>query len=188
MAETLLAVAALLLLALAALPVYAATRPDRFRIERRAVIAAPPAAIFPHINDFRAWAAWSPWEGKDPAMRRQYGEPSAGPGATYAWAGNRLVGVGRMEIADSVPPSRVVIRLSFLKPFKAENIAEFTLTPQGAGTEVTWAMHGPSPYLSKVMGVVCNFDRMVGRDFETGLGNLRRVVEGTTPRGNEPYG
>ncbi len=178
MAEALLAVAALVVLALAALLVFAATRPDSFRIERKALIAAPPEAIFPQINSFRAWTAWSPWEGKDPAMRRQYGERTAGVDASYAWAGNRLVGVGRMEIVESVPPSRVVIRLTFLKPFKAVNMAEFTLTPQGAGTEVTWAMHGASPYLSKVMGVVVNMDRMVGRDFETGLANLKRVVEG----------
>ena len=182
MAEALIAVAALVALALAGLLVYAATRPDRFLIERPAVIAAPPAAIFPLISDFRAWAAWSPWEGKDPALRRQYGEPAAGLGATYAWAGNGKVGVGRMEIVESAPPSRIAIRLTFLKPFKAENMAEFTLTPQGAGTEVAWAMHGPSPYLSKLMGVVCNMDRMVGREFETGLGNLKGVVEGENTR------
>ncbi|MGE4220175.1 MAG: SRPBCC family protein [Alphaproteobacteria bacterium] len=178
MAEALIAVAGLGALALAALLAYAATRPDSFRIERRAFIAAPPEAIFPHINGFRTWAAWSPWEGKDPAMRREYGTRTAGVDASYAWAGNRLVGEGRMEIVESVPPTRIVIRLTFLKPFKARNTAEFTLTPQPGGTEVTWAMHGPSPYLSKLMGVVCNMDRMVGKEFETGLGNLKRVVEG----------
>jgi hypothetical protein len=45
--------------------IVAATRPDRFRIERSIVIAAPPERVSPLIDDFRRRKAWSPWEGID---------------------------------------------------------------------------------------------------------------------------
>jgi uncharacterized protein YndB with AHSA1/START domain len=82
-----------------------------------------------------------------------------------------------METLESVPPSKVVIKLDFMKPFEAHNTAEFTLTPAGDGTTVTWAMYGPQPYVSKVMGTVFNMDKMIGRDFETGLANLKVLAE-----------
>lgn len=158
--------------------VYAATRPDSFRIERSAHIQAPPEKVFAAINDFRRWAAWSPWENIDPALKRTFGGAAAGKGAAYAWEGNRNVGSGRMEIGESTPSSKIVIKLDFLKPFEAHNIAEFTLVPgaQG-GTALTWAMYGPSPYVSKLMGIFMSMDRMVGAQFEQGLANLKSISE-----------
>src|ERR1044072_3669221 len=52
---------------------YAATRPDDFRVQRSAVIKAPPEKIFPFINDFKQWGAWSPYEKIHPAVTRSYG-------------------------------------------------------------------------------------------------------------------
>lgn len=168
----------LVLLALIALVlVYAATRPDTFRVERTARIAAPAAKIFPLINDFHRWGEWSPYEKLDPAMKRSFGGAPAGQGATYAWEGNDKAGAGRMEIAESTPPSKVAIKLDFIKPFEGHNIAEFTLAPQGEATQVTWAMHGPSPYVAKLMGIFFDMDQMIGKDFETGLANLKTATE-----------
>ena len=169
--------AAVLVVVVAALLVYAATRPDSFRIERSAVIKAPPEKIFALINDLHQWTAWSPWEGIDPALKRSYSGAPSGKGAAYAWEGNNKVGSGRMEILESVPDSRIAIKLDFLKPFEAHNMAEFTLAPAGGGTTVTWAMSGPSPYVSKVMGLVFNMDKMVGGQFEQGLANLKAKTE-----------
>jgi len=169
--------AAVLVVVVAALLVYAATRPDSFRIERSAVIKAPPEKIFALINDLHQWTAWSPWEGIDPALKRSYSGAPSGKGAAYAWEGNNKVGSGRMEILESVPASRIAIKLDFLKPFEAHNTAEFTLAPAGGGTTITWAMSGPSPYVSKVMGLVFNMDKMVGGQFEQGLANLKAKTE-----------
>jgi len=161
-----------------ALLAYAATRPDTFRVERVATIKAPPEKVFALINDLRRWESWSPWEKKDPAMRRSFGgDATSGRGAAYAWEGNSDVGQGRMEIAESVAPSRVRIRLDFVKPFEAHNLVEFTLEPGGDSTNVTWAMHGPNAYLAKVMQVFFSMDKMVGKDFETGLANLKALAE-----------
>ena len=170
-------IAGVIVIAIAAVLLYAATLPDTFRIERTATIAAPPERVFLHVNDFHRWTAWSPWEKKDPAMQRTHSGAPAGQGAVYAWDGNQKVGQGRMEITESTQPSRVRIQLDFLKPFEARNTAEFTFAPAGDGTQVTWAMYGPTPYLSKVMQVFMSMDRMVGPDFEAGLANLKQVVE-----------
>ena len=163
---------------IAALLGYAATRPDTFRVEREATIKAPPEKIFALINDLRRWDSWSPWEKKDPAMRRTFsGDATSGKGAAYAWEGNSDVGQGRMEIAESVPRSRVRIKLDFVKPFEAHNIVDFTLEPKGDATSVTWAIYGPSPYISKLIGIFLSMDSMIGKDFEAGLAGLKAVAE-----------
>jgi carbon monoxide dehydrogenase subunit G len=156
---------------------FAATRPDSFSVRRAASIQASPEKIFPLINDFSRWSAWSPYEKKDPAMKRSFSGPAAGKGAVYAWEGNGDVGQGRMEIADAVAPSRVTLKLDFVKPFEAHNRVDFTLEPKGGATEVTWAMDGPMPFISKVVTLFVDMDRMVGGDFEAGLANLKAIAE-----------
>ena len=157
--------------------IFAATKPDTFHVRRATSIKAPPEKVFALINDFKRWEAWSPWEKKDPAMKRTFGAATSGKGAVYAWEGNSDVGKGRMEIAESSPPSKVTIKLDFVKPFEAHNIVEFMLDAKGESTNVTWAMHGPLPYLAKVMHLFFNMDNMVGKDFEGGLANLKSVAE-----------
>jgi len=158
--------------------VYAATRPDSFRIERATHIQAPPEKVFTLIDDFHRWTAWSPWENIDPALKRTYGGPAAGKGATYAWEGNRNIGSGRMEIVASEMHSKILIKLDFITPFEGHNIVEFTLVPAAqGGTELTWAMYGPSPYISKLMGIFMSMDRMIGGQFEQGLANLKKSSE-----------
>lgn len=163
--------------AVVAVLVYASTRPDTFRVQRTATIQAPPEKIYAQLADFQRWPAWSPWEKKDPAMKRTVSAPPSGKGATYAWEGNQDVGVGRMEIVEAQEAKRLGIRLDFVKPFEAHNAVDFTLQPKGGATEVTWAMYGPANFTSKLIGVFIDMDAMVGRDFESGLANLKAVAE-----------
>ena len=156
---------------------FAAARPDSFRVERATNIKAPPEKIFALVDDLRSHGRWSPWEKKDPAMKRTYSGAASGVGAIYEWEGNKNIGKGRMEIAAVSPPSKIIFKLDFIKPFEAHNIAEFTLDERGDATNVTWAIYGPSPLLSKVMGLFCNMDKMIGREFETGLANLKTIAE-----------
>jgi len=157
--------------------IYAATKPDAFRIERAASIQAPPDRVFALINDFPSWRSWSPWEKMDPNLKRTYSGSANGKGAVYEWEGNKKVGQGRMEISESSPLSRIVIRLDFIKPFSANNTAEFTLDGRGDATTVTWAMTGRQPFLFKVMKVFIDMDRMIGKDFEAGLANMKAQAE-----------
>jgi uncharacterized protein YndB with AHSA1/START domain len=178
MPEILAITAVVLTIAIAIVLILAATKPDTFSVQRAAVVKAPPENIFPLINDFHQWASWSPWENKDPGMKRTFSGTASGRGAVYAWDGNKNVGSGRMEILDASSPSKIVIKLDFFKPFEAHNTAEFTMLPQGdATTNVNWVMRGPATFMSKVMQVFMNIDSMVGKDFETGLSNLKKLTE-----------
>ncbi len=177
MFEVIAVIAVLLALAIAAVLILAARKPDTFQVRRAASIHAPPEKIFPLISDFHQWRAWSPYEDRDPDLQRSFSGAASGKGAIYEWNGNRQVGSGRMEILDAPQPVKVVIKLDFLKPFEAHNTAEFTLLPQGDTTNVTWLMHGPAPFMAKLMHVFINMDNMVGKDFATGLANLKRIAE-----------
>jgi hypothetical protein len=174
-----MSILALILWALLALVVLAlvtaATRPDHFRVERSRVLPAAPAAVLAQLQDFRCWAAWSPWEAIDPSMQRSYSGASSGPGAVYDWTGTGKAGAGRMEIV-AASTEQVLIRIDFFKPFRAHNTVAFTLLPQDGTTQLNWAMYGPSPFVSKLMGLVFNMDRMIGRDFDKGLAQLQTVL------------
>ena len=164
------------LAALIVLLLYAATRPDQFRVERSLRIEAPPERVFALIEDLKGFNTWNPYVRKDPAMKQRYGDVTRGPGAFYAWE-SKEVGVGSMKITEVQAPTRVTIALDFEQPFTAHNTAEFTLSPDGGATQVTWAMHGPANFMSKLMGVFFDMDRMVGTDFEAGLVNLKTAAE-----------
>jgi uncharacterized protein YndB with AHSA1/START domain len=168
----------LIVVPLAAILIFATTKPDTFRIQRATSIKAPPDKIFPLIADFHGWGAWSPYEKLDPAMKRTFSGAANGKGAVYEWESDGKAGKGRMEITDAPAPSKVAIKLDFFKPFETHNIAEFTLEPKGGATDVTWAMYGPNLYIAKVMSIFFNMDRMIGKDFETGLANLKARTEG----------
>ena len=177
MFEIIAVIAVVLAIAIAAVLILAAIRPDRFSVQRATTVNAPAEKIFPLISDFHQWAGWSPYEHKDPAMKRTYSGAASGKGAVYAWDGNRNVGSGRMEILDASAPAKIVIKLDFFTPFEGHNTAEFTMLPQGDGTNLTWLMYGPAPFMAKIMHVFMNIDDMVGKDFEIGLANLKRLTE-----------
>ena len=177
MLKTLAVIAVVAAVIVAGILIYATTKPDSFTVKRSASIKAPPDRLFALISDFHGWGAWSPYEKKDPDMKRTFGGAALGKGAIYQWDGNKNVGSGSMEIIETTPPSKIVIKLDFLKPFEGHNTAEFTMLPQGDATNVTWLMHGPLPFMGKIMHVFINMDRMIGKDFEVGLANLKRLTE-----------
>jgi hypothetical protein len=164
MFEIIAVIAVVLAVAIAIVLILAAIKPDGFSVRRTTIVKAPPEKVFPWINDFHQWKSWSPYENRDPAMN---------------------VGSGRMEILDTSVPAKIVIKLDFFTPFEGHNTAEFTMLPQGDAitattnvtTNVTWLMHGPAPFMSKLMQVFMNLDNMIGRDFETGLANLKKLAE-----------
>jgi hypothetical protein len=154
----------------------AMTKPDEFRVQRSITINAPQQAVFALVNDYRQWAAWSPWENKDPGMKRTYSDPASGKGARYAWDGNGEVGKGSMLITEATP-SRVALNLDFEKPFEGHNKVVFAMESKGLTTDVTWSMEGPSPFITKVIQVFCNMDAMIGAEFEKGLAAMKAAAE-----------
>lgn len=170
-------IAAIFVLSVLAVLIYAATKPDTFHVQRATRIKATPEKIFPFINDLHAWLGWSPYEQKDPDLKRSFSGSRQGPGAVYAWDGNREIGQGSMTITETSPPSRLTIQLDFIRPFEGSNIVEFSLEPEGEDTKVTWAMHGASPYIAKLMSIFFSMDKMIGQDFEAGLASLKIIAE-----------
>ncbi len=162
--------------------VVVALQPGNFRVTRTAKISAPPAVVFPHVNDFHQWQAWSPWAKMDPAAKNTFAGPEAGVGATFSWDGNKKVGAGRMTNLESRPNAFVKFKLEFFKPFQAVNTAEFSFAPDGAQTLVTWSMYGPNNFVGKAMHLLIDCDKMIGGQFEQGLANLKALAEADTKR------
>lgn len=156
--------------------IYAAIQPDTFRVERSISIKAPPEKIFPLIDDLHRMQTWSAWEKLDPSMKRTYSGATSGKGAVYEWDGNKEVGQGRMEIMQS-SASAIIVKMDFIKPFAAQNTLEFTLKPEGGTTRVTQAIFGPSPFISKLFGIFCSMDKMIGEKFDEGLTALKTMAE-----------
>jgi len=160
-----------------ALLIFAGTKPDTFRVERTKSVKTSPAKILSLIDDFHKWGDWSPWEKLEPAMKRTYSGADRGKGSGYAWEDNNRIGKGRMEIIDISPPSRVIIKLDFEKPMEGHNVADFTLEGKGDSTMVRRAMYSPNPHLAKGISIFFGMDKMIGKDFETGLIHLKAVAE-----------
>lgn len=167
---------------IAVLVIVIATRPGDFRVTRSAKVSAPPAAVFPHVNDLAKWNAWSPWVKIDPQMKVTQEGPASGTGAISRWAGNSNVGEGSMTIVESRPNELVRFRLDFLKPMAGTCDAEFTFAPQGNDTLVTWSMTGKNNFIAKAISLFMDCDKMVGGQFEQGLAEMKSVVE----RGAKP--
>jgi len=156
--------------------IYAATKPDNFHVERSINIKASPEKIFGLINDLHLWNEWTPYN-KDPVMKKTYSGSASGKGAAYAWEGNKEVGKGEIAITESTPSSRIAFDLHMIEPFEGRNVATFTLNTAGDSTRVTWSLDDKQQFMVKVMGVFLNMDRMIGKDFEAGLANLKTVAE-----------
>jgi uncharacterized protein YndB with AHSA1/START domain len=156
--------------------ILAAMQPNDFKVIRSTTIKAPPEKIVPLIADFHQWGSWSPWEKLDPAMVRTHSGAASGKGAHYHWKGNDQVGEGHMEVLN-VTPNAVNIKLDFLSPFEAHNMADFVLDTKGDSTTVTWTMSGPANFMTKIMCLFTSMDKMVGPDFEKGLASMKAVAE-----------
>ncbi|HSV46517.1 MAG TPA: SRPBCC family protein [Ramlibacter sp.] len=169
-------IAVIVVVAIGLLLVAAAFRPDTFRVARSTTIAADAGRIHPLINDLKAFNAWNPFNQRDPNIKGTYRGPAVGPGAGYDFVGNKEVGEGSVEITESTP-QKITMKLDMRKPMEGHNIVEFTLVPRGAATEVTWAMHGPSSFIAKLMGMVFNMDNMIGAAFTNGLAQLKTRAE-----------
>ena len=154
-----------------------ATRPSEYSVTRSVAIAAPPDAVFPHVNELKKWAVWNPWEKIDPAMKLTYEGPASGVGASYAWVGNSKAGEGRMTITESRPAELVRLKLEFFKPMAGVSTAKFTFKPEGRQTTVTWSMTGKNNFIAKAFCMFVSMDKMIGGQFEKGLADLKSVAE-----------
>ena len=170
----------ILLVLLAAVIIFlivAAFQPAEYEVERSITINAPASEVFPHVNNFHKWDAWSPWLKVDPNAQITYEGPESGKDAVFRWAGNFKAGEGSMTIVDSTPNERIKIDLEFLKPIPNTAVTDFTFKEQGEKTLVTWKMQGRNHLLGKAFQLVMNVDKMIGEKYDEGLESLKTVVE-----------
>src|ERR1700690_671401 len=146
--------------------VMAAMRPRSIRIQRSISVSAPPEKVFLLINDFRQWPRWAPQDREDVTMQRSFSGAASGVGAVSEWNSKGNAGKGRMSITDSVPCARVSIKVDFERPFAVHNLNQFVLEPAGPLTKITWTMQGTNLYFMRLMGILMNMDRMMGKHFE----------------------
>jgi hypothetical protein len=178
-----------LVVLVAGVAVVAYFQPADFVVERSAVIPAPAADVFPLVNDFHKWGAWSPWEKMDPQMKRTYDGPAAGKGAKYAWVGDKEVSDGNMTITESKPNELILLDLNFTKPFESNCLTEFKFASDAGGTKVNWKMSGKKAYAAKVMGLFKSMDAMIGPQFEEGLNNMKTAAKpAATPAATQATG
>lgn len=156
---------------------YVATRNGQFRYERSGVIQAPAEKIFPYISDLKKGELWSPYEKVDPKMKKTFKGLDAQPGSIMEFEGNSDVGAGNLEILKIVPNDSVEIRLTMTKPFYGQNLIQYKLTPEGSGTRFSWTMSGDGGFMGKLMSVLIDCEKMIAGQFESGIANLKAVVE-----------
>ena len=166
---------AIIIAAVAAFLFYVSRKPYTFSLQRQISINALPADIYPWINNLKNMNQWNPWSTQDAKSVIAYEGPEEGPGAIYTWAGGRM-GQGKFQIVDS-KPLHITCRLLMIKPMAADNVVTFNLTPTSGPTTVIWSMSGKNGFINKLMHTVMNMDKMVGRDFDKGLANLKSLVE-----------
>ena len=166
---------AIIIAAIAAFLYYVASKPDSFSLQRQISINALPADIYPWINNLKNMNQWNPWSTQDAKSVIAYEGPEEGPGAIYTWSGGKM-GQGKFQIVDS-KPLHINCRLLMIKPMAADNVVTFNLTPTSGPTTVVWSMSGKNGFINKLMHTVMNMDKMVGRDFDKGLANLKSLVE-----------
>ena len=157
--------------------VFVAGQPDEFKLVRETKISVPREKIFPHVNDLRAWEAWSPWAKLDPNAKATFEGANSGEGAAFAWSGNSEVGEGKMTITEAKPNERIVMRLDFLQPMQATNETVFEFAPEGNGTRMTWTMTGHNNFIGRAICTFVNMDGMVGGMFEKGMANINEIVK-----------
>ena len=164
-------------LVIAAVLLFAATKPATLHIQRAIVINAPPERVFTLINDLHNWKDWGPDEKADKTVMYSFSGSPSGIGAASEWDSRGSAGKGQMMITESEPAKRVAVKVDFVKPFASHNLNEFTFEPAGPSTRLTWSWQGQNLYFMKVMGVFVSMDKMIGSHFDSGLQNLKAIAE-----------
>lgn len=157
--------------------VVVALQPSEYRVERSTTVAAAPSQVFGHVNDFHKWEAWSPWAKIDPDAKITFEGPEAGQGAIMIWDGDEKVGAGKMTLVESIPDKAVKTKVEFTRPYEGSTNSDFSFTPKGDQTEVSWAMHGTHNFMEKAFCLVMNGTGMMGKDLDKGLAQLKSVSE-----------
>ncbi|NHF59366.1 SRPBCC family protein [Flavobacteriaceae bacterium TP-CH-4] len=152
--------------------------PKSYHVFRSAEISRPQPEVFEYLKSLKKMDEWSPWAKKDPNMEKKFTGTDGEVGAISYWNGNKDVGEGEQEITKIVDGERIESELRFLKPWKSTSDCYIDVADAGDGkTRVTWGFAGKNKFPMSIFGLFVSMDKMVGKDFEEGLVNLKTVME-----------
>lgn len=172
---------ALFILLIAAILVLGVIEPKDVTVQRSVMINAPAPAIFDQIVKFKNWPHWSPWYQMEPSEQISYYGIDGQVGSGYHWVGQKT-GTGDMK-NTGVTDRQMNYLLSFIKPFKKDATGFFKLKDTAGQTMVTWSVSMHTSFPWNASAVLVNMDKMLGPDFENGLNNLKKYVEGSATTG-----
>ena len=147
-----------------------------YRVERSIDIAKSPQEVYAVVSDYGQRTTWDPWAEKEPDVINVTvtGKPGE-VGASYSWVGNET-GEGSMTVKETVPGESIHSTLVFKAPMEASCDVYWTFEPSDAGATVKWAFEGNTPYPWNWFNM--QMDSNIGPDFEKGLQNLKKTLEG----------
>jgi uncharacterized protein YndB with AHSA1/START domain len=152
--------------------------PKKYNVHRSITIQKVRPEVFQYLKLMRNQDHWSPWMKRDPGMKQTFTGEDGNIGFMTQWeSDHKQVGHGEQEIVKLEENRRIESALRFLKPWKSESSGYFDLQDLDGGTKVTWVFHGTNKPPMNVMMLFYNMDKAVGKDFEEGLAQLKKVLE-----------
>ena len=150
-----------------------------YAVEREITINKPKQEVFDYIKLLKNQDNYSKWATMDPQMKKSYHGTDGTVGYVSAWESKiDSVGVGEQEIKKIVEGERVDFELRFIEPFEATEPAFMTTEAVSENqTKVRWGFNGHMNYPTNLMMLFIDFEKMIGDDLQTGLNNLKNVLE-----------
>ena len=150
-----------------------------YAVEREITINKSRQTVFDYVKYLKNQSNYSVWAQMDPNMKKEYRGTDGTVGFVSAWDSNvKDVGKGEQEIKAIKEGERLDFELRFKVPFEATDYAYIVTEQAGENqTKVKWGFNGKMPYPMNTMLLFMNMDEMLGKDLETGLTNLKTVLE-----------
>lgn len=150
-----------------------------YAVEREIAINKPKTEVFEYVKLLKNQDNYSVWAMRDPDMRKDFTGTDGTVGAVSKWDSDKDdVGKGEQEIKKITDGERIDYELRFIKPFEATDNAYMAFASiDSTQTSVKWGFNGTMHYPMNIMLVCMDMDKMLGADLETGLKNLKGILE-----------
>lgn len=149
-----------------------------YTIEREIAINKPKTEVFNYLKHLKNQDHYNKWVMMDPQLKKEFRGTDGTEGFVYAWEGNKKAGKGEQEIKRIKEGEKLDVEVRFIKPFEGIANTPFTTeTLQPGQTKVKWGMSSQLKYPMNIMLLFMNFDKILGKDLEVSLGNLKNILE-----------
>ncbi len=153
----------------------------KYSVSREVLVNKPRMVVFEYIRFLKNQNTYSKWATMDPDMKTEFNGTDGSSGFISAWDSKKKeVGKGEQEILKVTEGEKVEYEIRFLKPFESTSSASMTTTSVSDNqTKIQWEFSAKMKYPMNLMLLFMNMEKMIGRDLETGLQNLKGILERT---------